>query len=285
MRRFVIFCAMIAAFATPRLCNADQYSPPAAYYSGVSGTGATLKTQLGAAMTAGHVQRSYGDFRYSAALSDADPNHPGNILLAYTRESVSAAWDSGSTWNREHVWPVSLQPGSAPSNSTTGNRGDPHALRPADPSTNTSRSNSPYGFADSTGENGYVSGTYYFPGDSDKGDVSRQLFYSDTRYADLGISLVDGNPGSNEMGDLSALLAWHYLDPPDEFDRRRNQVIYSQALNPSYFRWLMDLGTRNLPPSAQETSARAGRFHSPEFLAQSGWESRTRRSSPGGWRN
>jgi hypothetical protein len=37
------------------------------------------------------------------------------------------------------------------------------------------------------------------------------------------------------MGGLSSLIAWHYLQPPDEFEQRRNHTIYSSAYNPQYF--------------------------------------------------
>ena len=212
---------------------AGPYDPPATYYSSATGTGSTLKSQLTTIMSTGHIQRSYGDFRYSAAITDRDPNNPNNILLVYDRRSVSATWDSGITWNREHVWPQSLQPGSA-SNSTKGNLGDPHALRPCDNSLNSYRSNYPYGMDNTTGSYQLL-GSYFFPGDVDKGDIARQLFYSDTRWTSLGLSLVDTYPSGYQMGDLSSLVNWHYLDPPDEFERRRNHTIYSQAENPSYY--------------------------------------------------
>ncbi len=212
--------------------TAAQYDPPAGYYNSATGTGATLKSQLATIMSSGHVQRSYGDFRFSAAISDRDPDNPNNILLVYNRESEDSAWNPGGTlpWNREHVWPVSRQPGSV-SNNSTGNLGDPHALRPSDVQVNSNRGNDPFGFADTTGVHRTV-GSYYFPGDEDKGDIARSLFYSSTRY---NLALVNGFPGTNQMGDLESLLAWHYLDPPDDFERRRNHVIYSQAENPQYY--------------------------------------------------
>ena len=37
------------------------------------------------------------------------------------------------------------------------------------------------------------------------------------------------------MGDLDSLVQWHYLDPPDEFERRRNHTIFSSQFNPQYF--------------------------------------------------
>ena len=184
-------------------------------------------------MTDGHIEARYGDFRFSAAVHDADPNIPGNIILAYDAASVDATWDSGSTWNREHVWPQSRQPGNA-SNSTRGNLGDPHALRPSMPSVNSSRGNNPFGFADSVGPFGNNMG-FWYPGNNCRGDIARSLFYSDTRWSSLGLSLVNGMPSGNQMGDLESLIEWHYLDPPDEFERRRNHTIYSAEYNPDYF--------------------------------------------------
>ena len=212
---------------------ADAWDPPSSYYNLATGTGSTLKTQLTTCMSASHYQSTYGEFRYSAAIHDQDPYNSSHILLCYNRASVSGAWDGGSTWNREHVWPQSLQPGSA-SNSTTGCLGDAHALLPCNPSINSSRSNKPYGGAALVGTYRH-NGSYYFPGDDDKGDIARILFYCATRWSSKGLTLVNGIPGSNQMGDLASLLRWHYMDTPDEFERRRNHTIYSRAYNPSYY--------------------------------------------------
>ncbi len=213
------------------LADGDGYEAPAGYYSVATGTGTTLKGQLTSAMSAGHVQRNYGNFRDMSRYIDTDPNDPSRILLAYNRASVSANWDSGVTWNREHVWPQSRQPGSA-SNSSTGNLGDPHALKPCNPSINSSRGNKPFGGGAATTGSHRSLGTFYFPGDEDKGDIARSLFYSDTRYGNTGLSLVNGSPSGNQMGDLESLIAWHFLDIPDAFERRRNHAVYSAALNP-----------------------------------------------------
>lgn len=224
----MLLCGLCAPLAT---AGDDPYAAPDTYYSGAIGTGTALKSQLAAAMAAGHTQRSYGDFRDMSRFIDTDPSNPSNILLVYNRASVSANWDSGITWNREHVWPQSLQPGSA-NNSSTGNLGDPHALRPANPSINSSRGNKPFGGGGATTGPHRSLGTFYFPGDADKGDIARALFYSDTRYASIGIALVDGVPAGNQMGDLQSLIAWHYLDIPDAFERRRNHAVYDASLNP-----------------------------------------------------
>lgn len=224
----IVICLLAASAG-----QADPWEAPASYYSGVSGIGANLKNSLTTAMSTGHIQRSYGTYRYMAAYTDADPNQSGNILLVYNRASVSGAWDSGVTWNREHVWPQSRQPGSA-SNSSLGNLGDPHALRPANPSINSSRSNKPFGLGDISGSYGSNNLYYWYPGDADQGDIARSLFYSDTRWTSLGISLVNGIPGTNQMGDLASLIKWHYRDVPDEFERRRNHVVYSATYNPYY---------------------------------------------------
>ncbi len=234
MRRLTTHSSLLAlTLIAGSALSSDQYDPPASYYAGATGTGSTLKSQLTAAMSAGHIQRSYGDFRVMSRYVDQDPKNTSNILLVYNGNSVSGLWDSGSTWNREHVWPQSRQPGSA-SNSSRGNLGDAHALRPCNPSINSSRGNKPFGLGSTTGSHRSL-GTYYFTGDVDKGDIARSLFYSDTRWSSLGLSLVNGNPSGNQMGDLSSLLVWHYNDAPDEFERRRNHAISDSTLNPFYY--------------------------------------------------
>ena len=231
LRQPCVSLCITALICPIALAGGDGYEAPPSYYSGATGTGSTLKAQLTAAMSAGHIQRTYGNFRDMSRYIDTDPNDPTRILLAYNRASVSASWDSGVTWNREHVWPQSRQPGSA-SNSSTGNLGDPHALKPCNPSINSSRGNKPFGGGANTTGGHRSLGTFYFPGDADKGDIARSLFYSDTRYAGTGMSLVNGNPSGNQMGDLDSLIAWHYLDIPDDFERRRNHAVFSPTLNP-----------------------------------------------------
>lgn len=226
------FLALIVG-AAGSCASADEFDAPASYYAGATGTGSTLKSQLTTAMSVGHIQRTYGDFRVAARTIDQDPNNPLNVLLVYNGFSVTGLWDSGATWNREHVWPQSRQPGSA-SNSSRSNLGDAHALRPCNPSVNSSRGNKPFGFATTFG--GFRSlGVSYFPGDVDKGDIARSLFYSDTRWTSLGLSLVNGTPSGNQMGDLGSLVAWHYLDAPDTYERRRNHAIFDSELNPFFF--------------------------------------------------
>jgi len=236
-RTFAAYAAVVFVFVfLLSAAQAGPYDPPADYYNSATGTGVTLKNQLQSIMTNGQIQRTYGDFRYSAAITDADPNVPGNILLVYNRASVSGVWNLGGQlpWNREHVWPQSLQPGSA-NNGTQGNLGDPHALRPADTDINGFRGHRVFGFENTTGNYRTIGTDYFYPGDADRGDVARQLFYSTTRYASSNLTLVEGVPGNNQMGDLSSLLAWHYLDTPDDFELRRNQAIFSSSLNPSYY--------------------------------------------------
>ena len=90
----------------------------------------------------------------------------------------------------------------------------------------------------------FVSEYTFEPRDDVKGDVARMIFYMDLRYEGGGvepdlevvdyISLQDNYP-SPEMGRLSTLLQWHEEDPPDAFERNRNEVIYSWQGNRNPF--------------------------------------------------
>jgi prepilin-type N-terminal cleavage/methylation domain-containing protein/prepilin-type processing-associated H-X9-DG protein len=110
-------------------------------------------------------------------------------------------------------------------------------LRPCDPTLNTARGNSYFGPAGGSGTY-HDYGSYWYPGDADKGDVARAMFYAVTEYPTFNghsLSLVNGQPSTYQMGDRNSLLHWNYSDPPDAFERRRNQAVFSSGLNPAYY--------------------------------------------------
>ena len=224
--------------------NGGQYDPPADYYLTATGTGSTLKANLhnitakdywnGFLSSSTHKVRSYDDARTGLQITDVDPANPNNVILIYTGASVPKTWDGGTTWNREHQWPDSMG-----INGTLPAYGDLHHLRPCNPSVNSARGNKSFG----------IGGSYWDPdhGQPCRGRVARSLFYMNTRYngtspdPSLNLLLVNGDPPtSNQLGDLSYLLAWHYANPVDDAERRRNQIVFSNTLNPSYYQ-----GNRN----------------------------------------
>lgn len=205
-----------------------NYDPPAGYYDaarpgGVWYTGSTLKNALHG-IIATYTPHSYDAAKSALQLLDQDPNNADHLILIYTGVSVPKAWDAGVTWNREHCWPQSLNPGGLPDS-------DLFNLRPCNPGVNSSRSNRPYG----TGSG------YWDPnqGANCRGEVSRALFYMETCYI-TQLTLVNGLPGSNQMGDLAKLIVWHYESPVTDRERRRNHLLYSSTDNPSYYQ-----GNRN----------------------------------------
>jgi endonuclease I len=237
-KRFVLLWGLLffLRFATGAL--ADAYDPPPTYYNAATGTGATLMQQLDNIMTAGQSLQTYGDARFLLDDTDEDPNNPSNVLLFYNRMSVSEVWNPNSNQfgTREHVWPSSRRPDGTPSNTTRNIGSDLHILKPLDASTNSSRGNDAFGTPTASGSNGHT-GSYYYPGDADRGDTARIIFYGGTRWKDEGLKVVNGsgNPSNFEMGDLAALIVWHFADPPDTFERRRNQMIYGYQGNRNAF--------------------------------------------------
>lgn len=224
--RTIVFALLGLLVSLPTLNAADIYEPPTTYYSSITNqTGSALQTQLRTIISS-MTGRNYGAAQTTAAVTDTDPNNPSNILLIYNRASVSSTWDSGATWNREHIWPVSRLGVSDPSNSTTNLSSDQFNLRPCNPSINSSRGNKPFGNDATTGGHG-SQGANYYPGDTDAGDVARAQFYMATRYSQL--TLTDAVPSGTQMGDLSSLINYHFKDVPDAFERRRNHAIYGLA--------------------------------------------------------
>jgi endonuclease I len=96
---------------------------------------------------------------------------------------------------------------------------------------------------------GYGPGSSFSYSDSDsfepraevKGDVARILFYMATRYEgekgepDLELNDRVNNGSAAYHGRISVLIRWHHEDPVDDFERNRNEVIYSYQGNRNPF--------------------------------------------------
>jgi endonuclease I len=192
----------------------SQYDPPANYYATTIGTSFS---SISSRISSPYVTQSYAAATSSLQVLDRDPANANNVLLAYTRQSIAAPWTGGSTWNREHMWPQSRGTGSSPE------QGDLHHLRASNPGVNGARGNKAFGEPNNaTFWDADQNATAYY-----RGQAARACFYMATRFTQL--SLVNGDPADNgtQMGDRAALLNWHFQQPPDAFERRRNQLIFT----------------------------------------------------------
>ena len=197
-------------------------------------------------------QLSYGEVRFVLEKSDAKHSVYGPYLHGiYDNKKLVRYWDNDivgvtATLDREHVWPKSFLTITSVENTHRNIASDPHNLRAIYKSTNSSRSNR-Y-FNDGSGVIGYIQDDWaYYPGDDHRGDVARILFYMHVRYNEeifLSNSVIDIlNYKDNQIkidgripfGLLDVLLQWHELDPPDEFEVYRNNVIYMYQGNRNPF--------------------------------------------------
>ncbi len=232
-----IFTILLVLFSTTVL-----FSQQTGYYNGTSAkTGDDLKAALHNIIK-GHTPYSYYTSKQIFKLSDADPDTPGNVILVYTGRSQDANdfGTGGNYINREHVWAKS-HGGFA---DWMPMYSDVHNLKPADASVNVDRSNKDF---DNGGtQHAEATGCYYTDStwearDEVKGDIARIIFYMSTRYeggdGEIDLEVVDWNntyPNARH-GKLSTLLQWNMQDPPDDFERNRNNVIYSYQHNRNPF--------------------------------------------------
>lgn len=204
--------------------NFDFTSHSNYYISAKNLSGDALEDKLTDIITSTHKnKRNYDNLRQDLQKTDADPNNSNNLILFYSQQSVKAAWDSGNTWNREHVWPNSKGVGES------GPGADAHHLRPADPSVNSTRGNKKMGnitgskteimFKKTIHTYCYYSGDIFEPRDDIKGDIARIYFYLLTRYPYLYNNL-------SGVADIKTLVEWNALDPVSDSEIRRNEAAY-----------------------------------------------------------
>ncbi|WP_377891635.1 endonuclease [Alkalihalobacillus sp. R86527] len=205
------------------------------YYSSAEGkSGNSLKSELHSVID-DHTELSYSQVWDALRVTDEDPMNTNNVLLLYSGQSKSKYENGGNVddWNREHVWAKS----HGDFGTAMGPGTDIHHLRPTDVTVNGSRGN--LDFDNGGSQNSEAPGNYYDsdswePRDSVKGDVARMIFYMAVRYegdsgeVDLEVNDQVSNGSSPYIGKVSVLKTWHESDPVDDFERNRNEVIYSQ---------------------------------------------------------
>jgi endonuclease I len=227
---------------------------PTDYYKNAEGkSGEALKDAL-YEIIKGHTEYPYTststDVWDILKETDRDPANAENVILIYTGWSVNAAqeYNNGQGWTREHVWAKSR----GDFGTDLGAGTDAHHLRPCDNTVNTARNNrwfaecsEPYVDGDVATES-FTSYTDWVwkPRAAVKGDVARMIFYMATRYegenGEPDLEMIDYIPADNNTNEpihalKSDLLRWHQEDPVDNFERNRNEVIYSYQNNRNPF--------------------------------------------------
>ncbi|WP_372504137.1 endonuclease I family protein [Actinokineospora diospyrosa] len=203
------------------------------YYRAALGkTGPQLKAALNQIIRVG-TKLNYDQVWDALKVTDQDPNNANNVVLLYSGRSQSKSSNGGGAndWNREHVWAKS----HGDFGTATGPGTDVHHLRPEDVSVNSNRGNKDFDLGGSPAAEApgnFTDADSWEPRDTVKGDVARMILYMDVRYeggdgyVDLDVNNSVNNGTQPYHGKLSTLLAWNTQDPPDAFEKRRNQVIY-----------------------------------------------------------
>lgn len=204
-------------------------APPKDYYQSAMGLRGQQLRQALHDIIDDHTFLKYRDTRAPMALLHEDPNNPRNLIQIYTQKSVPK--DNGRAWNREHLWPRSR------GNTDKGGPDDSdlHHLFPSDYGVNADRASLLFDITSPP----QLSTPWSMDADSFQppaavvGDIARALFYMAVRYdgsdrQTSNLTLVSKEFNGAEMGHLRTLLQWHRADPPDAFERRRNDLIFER---------------------------------------------------------
>jgi endonuclease I len=215
--------------------GSDPGTPPdpSDYYAAAAGkTGPALRSALHSIIS-NQTKLTYDQVWNALKDTDQDPANSNNVILLYSGRSQSKSTNGGGVndWNREHVWAKS----HGDFGTVTGPGTDVHHLRPEDVSVNGARGNLDFDNGGSTVAECpgcAADGDSFSPRAAVRGDVARMIFYMAIRYeggdgfANLEPNNLVNNGTAPYIGKLSVLKAWSAADPPDTFEKRRNQVIF-----------------------------------------------------------
>ncbi|MFG3494267.1 endonuclease I family protein [Streptomyces sp. NPDC047928] len=222
-----------AATAAPAPETATTTAYDDTYYANAAGkSGTALKSALHSVIS-NQSKISYSAVWEALKATDQDPANSANVILLYSGKSRSKSLNGGDVgdWNREHVWAKS----HGDFGTSTGPGTDLHHLRPEDVTVNNIRGNKDFdrgGSAVSGAPGSYTDSNSFEPRNAVKGDVARMILYMAVRYEgtdgwpDLEPNDSVTNSTAPYHGRLSVLKQWNEQDPPDAFEKRRNEVIY-----------------------------------------------------------
>ncbi len=203
-------------------------------------------------------------------IGDEDPDNSSNVIDVYKNQSFVKQGGGNTLYNREHSWPKSY--GFPTDGSSNYPFTDVHHLFISFDDYNSSRNNKIYdncstgcesrptdftnGRGGTASEENLTTTGVWETWSGRRGDVARALMYLDVRYAGgthgiTGVSepdliltddetlIANSVQGSNisvaYMGLKSVLIQWHKDDPVDDFERRRNEAIFTYQGNRNPF--------------------------------------------------
>ena len=226
---------------------------PPGYYNSLEGkSGLALRQAIQDIISNPTIVRvqNYGDAYNVLKDADQNPENSGQVWMIYDEQPISKIdYQTDNSiigkWNREHIYcqsrlgiPSTFIPNGIPDGInvwrlTTGSgdieasHDDTHHIRAVGGQENSTRNNRNYG-VDYNGPTGTLG--------SWRGDVARAIFFMAIRYNT--VTVVNGDPASSptgQIGDLATLLSWNTLDPADDFEMNRNNVIYNWQMNRNPF--------------------------------------------------
>ena len=252
-------CVNVSATAAPSIYNtgerhvlcvslsdmAEDYYTAGYDYSTLSQKSSTelLAALRGFMIDTHKVKTDYGDCKNLAIYTDSQANDEKVVLLYSSVIVTMNEWTStGSNgWNREHVWPQSLGGFNYKNNDVPAM--DLHHVRPADTQINGTRGDKLYGNVQNgtaamgnglaaNVSGGTYAGNYFEPLDNVKGDVARICLYVYARY---GSEYTKCSDITNVFQSVEVLLDWCELDPVDEWEMGRNDVVEAIQGNRNVF--------------------------------------------------